>query len=130
MKKKQETEKKEVVTKILLVQMTDEEEPKLGQDVADLKLSINKLEIEKKVAMDEFKRKIGGMEGRLDEMIQQLKDRTKETEVNCTWEVNDPKPGLKSLYRDDTKEKIETYEMTLLDTDEKADADFVPGKKK
>jgi hypothetical protein len=54
----------------------------------------------------------------------------KEVEVSCTWEVNDPKPGLKSLYRDDTKEKIETYEMTLLDTDEKADADFVPGKKK
>jgi hypothetical protein len=73
--KKKEAEKKETTTRILPVEMTDVEELKLGQDVADLKLSINKLEIEKKVAMDEFKRKIGGMEGRLDEMIQQLKDR-------------------------------------------------------
>ena len=74
--KKKETEKKETTTRILPVPMTEVEELKLGQDVADLKLSINKIEIEKKVALDTFKQKIGGMEGRLDEMIQQLKSRS------------------------------------------------------
>ena len=123
----------ETTTRLLPVTMTEAEELKLGQDVADLKLSINKIEIEKKVTVQDFNKKIGGMEGRLDEMIQQLKDRTKEQEVNCTWMLNDPRDGMKSLYRDDTKERLETYEMTLFDSDEqeeKKDDAFVPDKKK
>ena len=123
----------ETTTRLLPVPMTEAEELKLGQDVADLKLSINKIEIEKKVTVQDFNKKIGGMEGRLDEMIQQLKDRTKEQEVNCTWMLNDPRDAMKSLYRDDTKERLETYEMTLFDTEgqeEKKDDGFVPDKKK
>lgn len=122
----------ETTTRLLPVPMTEAEELKLGQDVADLKLSINKVEIEKKVTVTEFNKKIGGMEGRLDEMIQQLKNRTKTTEVNCTWKLNDPRELMKSLYRDDTNEKLETYEMTLLDSEkqeEKKDDGFVPDKK-
>ena len=123
----------ETTTRLLPVPMTEAEELKLGQDVADLKLSINKIEIEKKVTVQDFNKKIGGMEGRLDEMIQQLKDRTKQQEVNCTWMLNDPRDAMKSLYRDDTKERLETYEMTLFDSDdqeEKKDDGFVPDKKK
>ena len=135
-KQKKEKQKVELAPvtaeRTLPVPMTEEEELKLGQDVADLKLSINKVQIEKKVAVTEFNKKIGGMEGRLDEMIQQLKDRTKMAVVSCTWKNDNPKKGLKSLFRDDTNAKLETYPMTLFDTGEEdtnKDDGFIPDKK-
>lgn len=109
--------KKEIITRSLPVPLSEHQELELGRSIAELRLNIDTLRIEKSVKSKEFNDKINGMEFTLSEMSKHLKEKSKPEMVECEWVNDDPTPGMKTLYRKDTGESVETQNMNLFDED-------------
>lgn len=107
--------KTEKTTRSLPVPLTEHQELELGRSIAELRLNIDNLRVEKAVMSKEFKDKINGMEITLSEMSKNLKEKCKPEDVECEWVNDDPDPGMKTLYRKDTGEQVETRSMELFD---------------
>ena len=109
----------ENITRTLAVSLTEEEQLEIGLKLADLGISIGELEAEKSVMMKEYNDEIKGKSKDALDLSRTLKAGEKEEDVECSWANDDPEAGQKTLYRNDTSEKLETETMELFDVEVK-----------
>lgn len=103
------------VYELLPIEMTEEEKVVLGQDIADLEIEIEQIEADKKRDNDHYNSMIKDKAANVLVLSKRLKQGTKDAEVECYWLQDDPRPGMKTLYRFDSGEKVRIEEMSLFD---------------
>jgi len=91
-----------------------EKQLEIGNKLADINI-----EIEKKLDLKRtLPKNIESLQEYAAELGHKLKDGTESQEVDCFWVVDDPKPGLASLYRYDNSEKVDERAMNLFDVED------------
>lgn len=102
----------ETFYKSLETKLTDLEIKDLGQQLAKTEWEKSTLELEKKMAADKFKQDIDGKDAKIRELYRFINRGTEFRDYLCYWKYNDPETGKKSLYKFQTKEHIETTQMS------------------
>ena len=105
----------EKIVRILPVPLTEEELVSIGSELSGYQLEKEKLESEKTAIVKDYNDQIKGKEMLISGLAHQINVGTKDVEVECYWEPNDPEEGKKTLYRIDTSKLVEIKEMDLLD---------------
>lgn len=95
--------------------LTDEERREKAKELARHHIEIGRLSDEKKAVVDEYKHKISAHEAKVGEFSTQIHAGFESREIQCWWEMNTPSLGMKSLYRSDTGEFVESEKMTEVD---------------
>jgi hypothetical protein len=99
----------------LPVPLTKEELLEHGQKAADLNLELQKQEADKKAAADSFKGVIAGLEQDRDEHLTLLRAKKESRAVQCVWEMDVPRKGMKTIRRLDTMAEVKTEQMDQKD---------------
>lgn len=99
----------------LRVKLSDEKKAMHLDKMANLIKDNETLEKEKKIANEEFNSTIKSNDAQLLALANEVKDLASEEEIDCYWITDDPNPGEKTLYRNDTSEKVETVPVDLFD---------------
>jgi len=98
----------------LTISELEEESKKLTELITEKAM----LGARKKAAAKEFNEQIKNLEREIDEQVPIVADREKKKKVLCQIKYNSPKPGMKTITKQDTGEFLAEIEMT---DDEKQD---------
>jgi hypothetical protein len=93
---------------------TQEEKLQLAAKLSAMNIRIELLMNEKAA----LPKKIAALQSEAAELAKDFTSGKINREVECTWELDEPDPGTKSLKRTDTGEVIETEPMTLFDIEQ------------
>ncbi len=102
-------------TRTLPCKFTDEEFRERTKSLCKLVAERDETEEEKKASNASFTEHIKGLDSRISQESKILDAGNVDKNVECVWKMNDPKDGMKTLYRTDTGIGIETIPMDLLD---------------
>lgn len=115
----------EKIYRTLPVELTEEEKIKLGNELAVLNINIEAKTNLKKV----LPKQIESLQEAAAEKTHILKTGTKQANVECYYNLDDPNPGQKTLYRVDNSEKVITENMDLLDVKENDESPWIENDK-
>jgi hypothetical protein len=73
---------------------------------------VTAIENEKKAVVSEFKAKIDSKQAAIDSIGNHINNGYEHRYIECTTIFDEPSPGFKTTYRNDTKEKVSTAQMT------------------
>ncbi|MDR2673343.1 MAG: hypothetical protein LBC18_00335 [Opitutaceae bacterium] len=94
---------------------SEAERLKFAEKMTVAQREIDAAEEQKKRAATQFKSRIEGATAERDEAMEAFRTGYEMREVQCKCVADDPEPGLKTFYREDTGEKARTEEMTAED---------------
>jgi hypothetical protein len=100
----------EVFTELLQCLLTQEEKLIRGEELAQLRLTTHKLELEKKSFNDDIKQKLGEAEERADDIGRQLREGKEWRDIECR-EVPDYAAGEVMTVRTDSGDVIRSRRM-------------------
>ena len=95
------------ITRALTHKFSDEEIKEMTESLTSQMMDVVVLQLEKKEATAEFKRKIDRLQEQNNRLAVWLHDGEKEQPVACEVTFNKPKAGFKTIIRMDTYEKWE-----------------------
>ncbi len=106
-KKRTKTEKR-----FLKYQFTHDEIHEKGILLATLTSEMTAIENEKKAIVSEFKAKLDGKQATVELIGNHINNGYEHRYIDCKVIFDDPSIGLKTTYRQDTGEKVQTDPMT------------------
>jgi ribosomal protein L19 len=110
----------ETIKRTIECEMSDTEKMELGDRVATLEIEIEEVEGRKKAAVTSFNGIITEKQATCLALSKQLKTGMSTEEIECYFALNEPKVGMKQLYRFDNSEPIgEPEQMSEFDGQEK-----------
>ena len=110
----------ETIKRTIECEMSDTEKMELGDRVATLEIEIEEVEGRKKAAVTSFNGIITEKQATCLALSKQLKTGMSTEEIECYFTLNEPKVGMKQLYRFDNSEPIgEPEKMSEYDGQEK-----------
>lgn len=92
--------------------LTNDELLTSGKRAADLQIELAQIESDKKRITDDFKAKASAVEAELTSLASKISTGYEHRIVTCTVKLDDPEPGKKTIFRDDTFEAIGVEDMT------------------
>ena len=95
-----------VIEVSLPVALTDEELLEHGAEAAKLAEGISTLEADHKSAREDHKEEVVGLNRELKRHLRIIRTKTEDRPVPCTWALDSPTRGSKSLVRGDTGETV------------------------
>ena len=95
----------------LPVLLTDEELLEHGSEAAHLAEGISDLEAAHKIAREDHKEDVIGLNRDLKRHLRVIRDKKEDRPVPCTWAFDSPTTGSKSLVRGDTGETVRVEVM-------------------
>lgn len=104
------TDRKEV--RVLDCRLSKKEFIVRSTEFAQLDKDLEAVESEKKIAMDDFKDRTGGINARRLVLRRQLLTRMEKRDVQCTWHADWASKSM-LLRRDDTGDVVEARTMTV-----------------
>ena len=109
----------ETIKRTIECEMSDTEKMELGDRVATLEIEIEEVEGRKKAAVTSFNGIITEKQATCLALSKQLKTGMSTEEIECYFTLNEPKVGMKQLYRFDNSEPIgEPEKMSEFDGQE------------
>lgn len=106
-------------TRQLRVNLTDKERIELGRQLAEASQRLETIAEDKKSANAQFAADKSAAEAKIGALSNQIGSGYRLDQVRCDWLMDSPEAGKKQLVRLDTKEVIETLDMT--DADKQGD---------
>ena len=106
-KKRQKSEKM-----FLKYQFSHDEIHEKGILLASLTQEAAAIEDEKKAIVSEFKAKLDSKTAAIGSIGNHINNGYEHRYIECTTIFDEPSPGFKTTYRNDTKEKVSTAQMT------------------
>jgi len=103
------------VKRNLPCKLTSLERSKLLNELAENVSRLNSLSVDKAVAITEFNTQIKSVKEIIASLSSKLETNTIKKPVLCSWKLNLPEKGLKSLVRKDTGDVVIVEEMLLFD---------------
>ncbi len=103
-----------MITRKLDCILTEDDVLDRGRQLANAEQDLSNVEYEKKAAMDEFKKSIDAVNGRINTLAKAIREAKEERDVPCVIE-DDWQSYEKTVRRTDTGEIIERYEMSETD---------------
>lgn len=100
-----------IITEHLKVDFTPEELKEKGIALAKTMADIDRLKSEAKAAASAFKSQIDAKTKDSKELANQVNNGYDYFPVQCEARMNDPRPGMKSIYRQDNGDHVETLKM-------------------
>lgn len=109
------TTKKEITKpckRICRYQFNDKEKLVIGKELAETTTALSTIEGDKKRIVADFQAKLAAKEAEVQSLSNKLTSGYEHREMSCTQTFNDPKPGKKTIRRDDTLESVAVENMT------------------
>lgn len=94
-----------------------------GRSLAAAHTKLKILEQKKKEFNDQIKSQAAGCEADIELLSQQISTGIEHRDVPCFWRMDDPRPGDKTLVREDTFEVVRIEEMNTDDMQSEMDLD-------
>jgi hypothetical protein len=113
--------KEQKVKKNMRYSFTPEERLEVGKLLADAQIELCRVGEDKKRVADDFKAKESALDASVKSLSNKMSTGYEFRDIDCTIIYNDPKTGKKSLFRDDTGERIATDPMTAEELQEEID---------
>lgn len=115
--------------KLLPVNLTKEELLKFSKELAVANQNLSEVEDKKKTIVADFTSQSKAFEASISSLSRKISTEEEFRDIDCKWEWN--KDGkTKSLIRLDTKEKIQTSDITNEDRQQKLDLEGTQQKEK
>lgn len=111
--------KQSETTRQLRVTIVDRERIELGRQLAEAAQKLETIAEDKKSAMAQFSADKSAAEAKIGSLSNQIANGYRVEAVKCSWLFDSPEVGKKQLVRMDTKEVVETLDMT--DADKQGD---------
>ncbi len=89
-----------------------EELQELGKKLAELGEALGALKADKKRTVKDFDAKVTAVEAEQGIVINQIRSGYEYRELPVLLHFNEPKPGMKTIFREDTNEKVSVEPMT------------------
>lgn len=112
---------------MLRVVYTDAERLELGKKLADEHADLRSVNSDFDRVKADFKSKITTHEAKIEDLSNKVSTGYRIEDVKARWSLDEPKAGYKTLRRLDTKDVIETAEMTA--ADKQAEIELDPPEK-
>lgn len=100
------------ISKVLNCKFTDAELKEIGMNLALANQEKERLEDQKKQSMSQYKSEQDAVDSKIRELAQKLARGSEDRRIECELLYNVPEEGKKTITRLDTKEVIETANMT------------------
>lgn len=128
---KNKTPKGDLMHKVLVLTMSDEEKAKKADLLAEMQLEKNSVKEEAKTIASGFAARVKKIEESINKLSREVKDGTEERNVECTMVKNYDANQIEYWYEDQLMEKREmTPEDRQMDLDESAPVADGPAIKK
>lgn len=96
----------------LSCQLTQEEKLEFAQQIAFCEIEILSITEEKKSLNRNFFSQLKDLRTKIEDLSRIIKSGQIDRDVEIEWIKNDPRPGMKTMYRMDTGEKVRVEPMS------------------
>ncbi len=108
-------QKTKVIQRELPVKLTDAEIIKYAKELSKNNSDWAEVELQKKSASADFQARINRLKSEIEVVGLKVSTGVEYRSVDCTWNFNTPKKGLKSLIRTDTGQNVAQEKLTSED---------------